>query len=194
MCRLSRLLQSSVTRSMFGWQITEASTKPYRAVLASMMLGTGAIVSYSVWASHHGASPCPLCIFQRMLFMGIASLAATGLLLPRKLSKAVAVSLLLVALGGLSVAVYQSLMQEFPGTVSSCGYADPTPIERIVDWAGMQSPFLFLATGYCERKDIAFLGLSWAQLSAMAFLLLSMTAVWLGLPARTSGAAHRTAR
>lgn len=180
--------------AMAEQEITEINAKPFRAVLASVMVGTGAIVSYSVWASHNGASPCPLCIFQRMLFMGIWTLAAMGVLLPRYLNKAVAASLLLVALTGLSVATYQCLMQEFPGSVTNCGYADPTLIERIVDWAGTQSPFLFLATGYCEHKDIAFLGLSWAQLSAMAFLLLLVTAVWLGLPARISGAAHRTAR
>lgn len=85
---------------MAGQVITEINAKPYRAVLASMMVATGAIVSYSVWASHNGASPCPLCIFQRMLFMGIWTLAAMGVVLPRKLNKAVAASLLIVALGG----------------------------------------------------------------------------------------------
>lgn len=95
-----------------------------------------------------------------MLFIGISAIVALGLLLPRKLGKAISLCLLLMALGGLSVAGYQCLMQEFPGAVSTYGYADPTLIERIVDWAGMQSPFLFLATGYCEHKDIAFLGLS----------------------------------
>lgn len=104
--------------AMAEQEITEINAKPFGAVLASVMVGTGAIVSYSVWASHNGASPCPLCIFQRMLFMGIWTLAAMGVLLPRYLNKAVAASLLLVALTGLSVATYQCLMQEFPGSVT----------------------------------------------------------------------------
>lgn len=36
-------------------EITEINAKPFRAVLGSVMVGTGAIVSYSVWASHNGA-------------------------------------------------------------------------------------------------------------------------------------------
>ena len=150
-----------------------------------------AAVTYSVWASHNGSSPCPLCIFQRMLFMLIVALAVLGLVLPRVASMAITTGISAVSMGGFAVAAYQSWMQEFPGSLPTCGYADPTLIERIVDWAGMQSPYFFLATGYCEQKDIAFLGTSWAQLAAMAFLTVSLIGAWLAwLPFRDASPAH----
>ena len=158
------------------------SAKYYRSWLATMIVILIGIVVYSVWASHNGASPCPMCIFQRMVFMAIIGIAIIGLLLPKSASRVIAVGLLIAANGGLSVAVYQCLLQAFQGVVAACNYADPTLIERFVEWAGMQWPYLFLATGYCERKDVAFLGLSWAQLAAMAFAGVSMVAIWLGLP------------
>ena len=158
------------------------SARYYRSWLAVIIVILISAVAYSVWASHNGASPCPMCIFQRMLFIAIIGIAIVGLLLPQSASRVIAVGLLLTANGGLSVAVYQCLMQAFPEVIPACNYADPTLIERFVEWAGMQCPYLFLATGYCERKDIAFLGLSWAQLAAMAFAGVSMVAVWLGLP------------
>ena len=158
------------------------SARYYRSWLAVIIVILIGAVAYSVWASHNGASPCPMCIFQRMIFMVIIGITIIGLLLPQSASRVIAVGLLLTANGGLSVAVYQCLMQAFPEVIPACNYADPTLIERFVEWAGMQCPYLFLATGYCERKDIAFLGLSWAQLAAMAFAGVSMVAVWLGLP------------
>ena len=123
----------------------------------------------------------PLCIFQRMLFMLIVVLAGVGLAVPRSLFRVVAIAIATVSLGGFAVAAYQCWMQEFPGSVASCGYADPTLIEQIVDWAGMQNPYFFLATGYCERKEIALLSASWAQLAAAAFLSVGMTGCWLAI-------------
>lgn len=151
----------------------------YRQALTSILIMLTAAVTYSVWASHNGSSPCPLCIFQRMLFMLIVALAVLGLVLPRAASWAITTGISAVSMGGFAVAAYQCWMQEFPGSVPSCGYADPTLIEQIVDWAGMQSPYFFLATGYCEHKDIAFLGASWAQLAAVAFFTVSLTGAWI---------------
>lgn len=151
----------------------------YRQALTGIAIILTAAVTYSVWASHNGSSPCPLCIFQRMLFMLIVSFAVLGLVLPRAASTAIASGISVVSLGGFAVAAYQCWMQEFPGSVPACGYADPTLIERFVDWAGMQSPYFFLATGYCEHKDIAFPGASWAQLAAVAFFTVSLIGTWL---------------
>lgn len=156
--------------------------KCYRTWLASIVATLMGAVTYSVWASHNGASPCPMCIFQRMLFMVIIGIATLGLLLPRSASGIIAVGLLVTANGGLSVAAYQCLIQALPEIVPACRYTDPTFIERIVEWAGMHCPYLFLATEYCERKVIALLGFSWAQLTAMAFAGVSMAAIWLGSP------------
>lgn len=174
--------------------MTQLSVKPYQITLAGMSAVTTAIIAYSVWASHNGASPCPLCIFQRMLFMTVLAIATLGLAMPRSLSRAVTGGMLAVSLGGFAVAAYQSFMQEFPGRLASCGYSDPTLIESIVDWAGDISPYFFLATGFCEHKDIALLGVSWAQLSAAAFMAISVTAVWLFLSNRNQNRGIGSAR
>lgn len=163
--------------------MSEVPDSYYRSWLATVVVTFVGAVAYSIWASHNGTSICPMCIFQRILFIVIIGIASLGVLLPRSAARAIAIGLLVTANWGLSVAAYQCLMQAFPEIVPACRYADPTLIEQFVEWAGGQYPYFFLATGNCERKDIAFLGLSWAQLAAMAFAGVSMIAVWLGLPA-----------
>lgn len=162
--------------------MVSATTKSYRQTLVAIFVVLAAGVAYAVWAGHNGAPPCPLCIFQRILFMVLALLALIGLALPTKPSRALLATMILTSMYGFGVAAYQSWMQEFPAIVTKCGYADPTLIERVVDWAGTQVPYLFLATGYCEQKDITMLGVSWAQLSAVVFLaVLLVTARLFGL-------------
>ena len=75
-----------------------------------------------------------------------------------------------LALGGMAVAGYQSWMQAFPHLATECGYSDPTLIERLVDWLGMQWPSLFLATGFCTSREWELLGLSMANWSFLVFL------------------------
>jgi len=74
-----------------------------------------------------------------------------------------------LALGGVAVAGYQTWMQAFPHLVTECGYSDPSLIERLVDWLGMQWPGLFLATGFCTSREWEFLGLSMANWSLVVF-------------------------
>lgn len=123
-------------------------------------------------------SPCPLCIFQRLLYVVVGVFALVGVLLPvwpRVWATAVA----LVSLGGLATAGYQSWMQAFPHLAPECSYTDPNLIERLVDWLGMQWPALFMATGFCASRDWEFLGLSIANWSVVAFAGFSALAIWL---------------
>ena len=113
-------------------------------------------------------SPCPFCIFQRLLYLVIGSLALLGLLWPlaRKLWLAV---IALLAVLGASVAGYQSWMQAYPELANECSMTDPNAIERLVDWLGMRWPDLFMATGFCSSKEWVFLGLSMANWSFLTF-------------------------
>ena len=142
---------------------------PVRAWFATLALGVLGLVSIGMELQViFRLAPCPLCIFQRLLYLVIGSIALLGVLWPcgRRLW-----SLLIGALaaGGIAVAGYQTWMQAFPELATECGFSDPTPIERLVDWLGMQSPSWFLATGFCTSRDWVFLNLSMANWSLLVF-------------------------
>ena len=143
---------------------------PVRAWFATLALGTLGLVAAGMELQQlFRLAPCPLCIFQRLLYIVIGLVALAGVLLPggRLLWSALIAAL---ALGGVAVAGYQTWMQAFPHLVTECGYSDPSLIERLVDWLGMQWPGLFLATGFCTSREWEFLGLSMANWSLVAIL------------------------
>ncbi len=113
--------------------------------------------------------PCPLCIFQRILFLSIALLALVGALLPAA-ARVSSILLAVVAAGGVATAAYQSWLQYLPQEGMECGFGEPTLIERIVDWFGALWPQMFLATGFCSSKDWVLLGLSMANWSGLCFI------------------------
>jgi disulfide bond formation protein DsbB len=126
---------------------------------------------HSAWrcSKCYHLAPCPLCIFQRLLYLAIGALGLLGFVLP-------AGRLLWVALiGGLGllgtgVAAYQTWMQAYPHLAPECSYTDPNIIERLVDWLGMEWPSLFLATGFCTSRDWELFGLSMANWSVLIFI------------------------
>ena len=119
--------------------------------------------------------PCPLCIFQRLLYLLIGCLAVVGALLPGW-GRLWAALLGLTAVGGLATAGYQSWLQYFPTASMECGFGEPTLIEQIVDWFGVLWPAVFMATGFCSSKDWMFLGLSMANWSGLCFLAFAIVA------------------
>lgn len=145
------------------------SKVPVRAWFATLSLGCFGLVGFGLeLQSLLHLAPCPLCIFQRLLYMVVGVLALGGFLLPagRLVWRAL---LAITALLGFGVAAYQTWMQAFPELANECSYTNPNLIERLVDWLGMQYPPLFLATGFCTSKEWVFLGLSMANWSVLAF-------------------------
>jgi disulfide bond formation protein DsbB len=126
-------------------------------------------------------NPCPLCIFQRVLYMVFGLVALLGALPPLKSRghRIFGVVLALIALGNALTAIYQSVMQARPDLINECSYTDPGLIERFVDWLGMQYPTLFMATGLCSSQEWVFLGLSMANWSVVCSLILIALALWL---------------
>ncbi len=156
---------------------------PMRAWFATLALGCFGLVAVGMeLQALFRLAPCPLCIFQRLLYLVIGALGLLGFALPagRLLWAGMGGAL---ALGGFAVAAYQSWMQAFPELATECGYADPNAIERLVDWLGMQYPDLFLATGFCTSRDWVFLDLSMANWSMLVF---AGIVAYLGLLARRS--------
>jgi protein dithiol:quinone oxidoreductase len=142
---------------------------PVRACFAALALGVFGLVAVGMELQHLlRLAPCPLCIFQRLLYLIIGLVALAGVLLPggRLLWSALIAAL---AAGGVAVAGYQTWMQAFPLLATECGYSDPNAIERLVDWLGMEWPSLFLATGFCTSREWEFLALSMANWSLLIF-------------------------
>lgn len=157
---------------------------PVRAWFASLALGSvGLVAAGLVLQSVQGLSPCPLCIFQRVLDLTVGVLALLGCLLPAA-RMLWAGMIALLGLGGMAVAGYQSWMQAYPHLATECGYTEPNAIERLVDWLGMQWPSLFLATGFCTSREWEFLGMSLANWSFFVFAAFAAFAVWLALKSR----------
>ena len=142
------------------------------AIASLGLLAAGLVIGE--WARLH---PCHLCNFQRLLYMMLAFVALCGALLPgwRRMW---CVLFALTAVGGMATALQQSWMQYAPQQAIECGFGDPTLVEQIVNWLGMQWPSMFMVTGFCTARDWVFLGLSLANWSALCFLGLFAVALW----------------
>lgn len=114
-------------------------------------------------------APCPLCIFQRMLYLLLGVLVLVGALWPRALPWTGTLALT-SGIGGFATASYQTWMQAYPTLAVSCGPTDPNAIEGLVYWAGNQVPWLFAAWGECISREWELLGLSLANWSVLTFL------------------------
>ncbi len=153
---------------------------PSRAWFATLALGAVGLVAVGMELQVLlRLAPCPLCIFQRLLYLTIGALALLGTFLPGRPLWGGLIAL--TGLGGSAVAAYQSWMQAYPELATACGYAEPNAIERLVDFLGMQWPTLFLATGFCTSRDWVFLGLSMANWSVPIFLGFAGFGAWLAV-------------
>lgn len=142
---------------------------PLRAWLATLALGCFGLVAVGMEVQAlYRLAPCPLCIFQRLLYLLVGAVGLLGFALPagRQIWMALAAGL---GVFGFGVAGYQSWMQAFPHLAPECSYTDPNAIERLVDWLGTAWPSLFLATGFCSSREWELFGLSMANWSALVF-------------------------
>lgn len=142
---------------------------PVRAWFAALALACFGVAAIGMELQHLlRLSPCPYCVFQRVLYLVIGGVAMLGYLWPR--ARLAWSGLIFGSAGlGVMVAAYQSWMQAYPLLAPECGFADLNLIERFVDWLGMQWPSLFLATGFCTSTEWVFLGLSMANWSFLLF-------------------------
>lgn len=158
--------------------------------IALAMLCTCAVLGSFVQTAWLDLSPCHLCIFQRTLFMLLAALAALAAVADRWARPLAGVPgglFLLGCMAGIGAAAYQSWLQLQPAGSVSCVGGQPGPIERLIEWLGQQVPALFLATGFCEDKELVVLGLSlanWALLAFVVCLIAGSWALWHGRRAR----------
>lgn len=142
---------------------------PRRAWLASLALGCfGVVAAGMIMQQLLNLAPCPLCIFQRFLYLVIGLVALLGTLCPLAQLPAILAAALLAALG-FGIAAWQSWMQAYPHLAPTCSFTDPTLIERFVYWLGAEFPGWFLATGLCTSREWELFGLSIANWSVLVF-------------------------
>ncbi|GAB1369343.1 disulfide bond formation protein DsbB [Azonexus hydrophilus] len=142
---------------------------PVRAWFSALALGVfGVAAAGMVLQQMLSLSPCPYCIFQRLLYLLIGGLALLGFVWPL-LRQLWCAAIMLLAAAGAGIALYQSWLQLYPDTLAGCGMSEPDAVERLVDWLGMAWPKLFLATGFCASREWEFIGLSMANWSVLLF-------------------------
>jgi disulfide bond formation protein DsbB len=146
-------------------------------LLAAGCLGlVGASLALTAWLNLH---PCHLCVFQRLLFMGLAALGLVVALVGCRGAGRIAGGLFaLLATGGVAVAGYQSWLQAHPVGTIGCGVGRPGLIEGLVEQLGAWLPSLFLATGLCDDPQLIILGLSLANWAGLAFAICLAAAGW----------------
>lgn len=123
----------------------------------------------------HGMNmlPCPLCVIQRYIFLGIALFCLVGA--TSGIPKVVAALGLLGSIGGMGVAGKHLYILAHPGL--SCGI-DPmeTALNKIA--TAKYLPFMFRADGLCEDATAPFFGLSIPQWSFVGFAICAVGLIW----------------
>jgi protein dithiol:quinone oxidoreductase len=124
--------------------------------------------------------PCPLCISQRMVFMGLGLLfLIAAFISPKTIFKTLLMGLqVLTALGGAGVAIRHWYLQaNKESMIADCGVGfdymfENFPLEKAFK-------LLFRGTGDCAAIDWTLLGLTLPQLALISFAGFAAYAVWL---------------
>ena len=170
---------SGMNRSQ-GVLLLEWLSSPRRGLLLVALTCLG-LLAFGMYLQHVvGLEPCPMCIVQRYVMVLMMLLSALLAWAPKPTARVLAASLLVPLAGfGAFVAARQSWLQWFPPEVYSCGrdfygMVETFPLKRAI-------PMIFRGSGDCTKIDWSFLGLSIANWSFIAFLVLGFYVAWLGL-------------
>lgn len=148
-------------------------TMPISARLAFLVvLASFCILAGALWTQHQGYAPCPLCILQRIAYLGILLLALTAAMLWLSgfsmLPNATAMTAVLACLAGFGVAAKHVWLIWHPG--QTCGLdplATTINLWPITQWL----PWMFRADGFCSDTPYL-LGQSLPLWSALGFFVL----------------------
>jgi disulfide bond formation protein DsbB len=131
----------------------------------------GLVAMALVIQTQYHLEPCPLCISQRIVFMGLGVLfLVAAFIKPNTILKKIFTLLqVLTALGGSGVAIRHWWLQAHrESMIADCGVGfdymfDNFPLQKALT-------LVFRGTGDCAAIDWTFLGLSIPQLSLIAFV------------------------
>jgi disulfide bond formation protein DsbB len=139
------------------------------------------LMSYAIYAERVlYLDPCPLCITQRLFYIGVGVFALIGLVFIRNLwaQRIGAILMALSAIGGLITAGRQVWLQHLPPEkVPECGPGLAYWMEN-EPWLRTLS-LLFKGDGNCAEVDWTFVGFSMAEWSLAWFVALLAVALML---------------
>ena len=156
-----------------------------RTVFGAVVLACAGLMGFGLYLQHvQGLEPCPLCILQRLAFIGCGLVALAGALHDPAGWGRRAYAALLIAVSGAGggVAARQVWLQLNPPRTLSCG-AD---MEYLLDSFPLTQalPMIFRGTGDCAKVQWTFLGISIPGWAFVCFLAICGAAVWLAFRRR----------
>ena len=142
----------------------------------------GTVILALIIQTIYKLEPCPLCITQRMFFMGLGLLfLIAAFIKPQSILKKIFTVLqVATALGGSGWAIRHWYLQAHRGEmIADCGVGfdymfENFPLKKMFT-------LIFKGTGDCAAIDWTFLGLTLPQLALMTFIGFAVYAIWLGL-------------
>ena len=140
----------------------------------------GIVILALVIQTIYKLEPCPLCITQRMFFMGLGVLFLIGALIkPASMLQKIFTGLqVLAALGGAGWAMRHWYLQaNKESMIADCGVGfdymfENFPLKKMFT-------LIFHGTGDCAAIDWTFLGLTLPQLALITFVGFGVYAIWL---------------
>jgi disulfide bond formation protein DsbB len=139
------------------------------------------LVGLALWIqTAYNLEPCPLCITQRMFFMGLGLLfLVASFIKPATMFKKIFTLLqVLTAMGGAGWAIRHWYLQAHKGEIiADCGVGfdymfENFPLKKMFT-------LIFKGTGDCAAIDWTFLGLTLPQLGLISFVGLGVYAIYL---------------
>ena len=139
------------------------------------------LVGLALWIqTAYKLEPCPLCITQRLFFMGLGLLfLIAALVKPASIyAKILTILQVLTALGGAGWAIRHWYLQAHKGEIiADCGVGfdymfENFPLKKMFT-------LIFKGTGDCAAIDWTFLGLTLPQLALIAFIGFGVFAIYL---------------
>jgi protein dithiol:quinone oxidoreductase len=140
----------------------------------------GLVTVALVIQTHYHLEPCPLCISQRIVFMGLGLLfLIAAFIKPTSIFKKIFTLLqVLTAMGGAGVSIRHWYLQAHrESIIADCGVGfdymfDNFPLQKALT-------LVFRGTGDCAAIDWTLLGLSIPQLALIAFISFAGYALYL---------------
>ena len=151
------------------------------------------LLAFALYLQHvQGQDPCPLCILQRMAFMGMTGVFGVGALHGPAKRGAIVYSTLaaIIATIGAGIAGRQVWLQSLPPEkVPACGPGLEYMLDRFPLSQALQK--ILAGSGECAEAGWRFLGLTIAGWSLVWLIVLGAFAIVIAMRARPRGAGGR---
>ena len=152
-----------------------------RAFFAVVGGGCVGLLSYGYYLEYfQDLVPCPMCIFQRLCYLAVATIALIGTIHgPKRVGGMVYTILIsIVAMTGAGIAGRQTWLQHLPpDLVPECGPGLEFMLEMYPVLETIKRSLV--GTGDCAEVSWTFLTLSIAEWSLVVFVGLAVLAIWL---------------